>query len=78
MTFQFDSNKDFEGNLEDFLSHMDDQDAEMGAILRAHIDALLVADDDAARRGARTLFNMGVKNALDEHLEEKLGKEGDQ
>jgi hypothetical protein len=78
MTFQFDSKKDFEENLEDFLTHMDDQDAEMGAILRAHIDSLLVANDDAERRGARTLFNMGVKGALDEHLKKKLGEGDDQ
>lgn len=78
MTFQFDGKKDFEENLEDFLAHMDDEDADMGAILRAHIHALLVANDDAARRGARTLFNMGVKSALDEHLKEKLAKEDDQ
>ena len=78
MTFQFDDKKDFDENLEDFLAYMDDQDSDMGVILRAHIDALLVANDDAARRGARALFNMGVKSALDEHLKDQLTKEEDQ
>lgn len=77
MVFRFDDSKDFGANLEGFLNHMEGQDAEMGAILRAHVNSLLDATDDAERRGARALFNLGVVPALDNLLELSLKKDAD-
>ncbi len=48
-TFMFDESKDFEANLTDFLNYMCTDNAEMGAILSAHISKLKGASDDALR-----------------------------
>jgi len=69
MEFRFDDSSDFNANLEQFLAYMEMQDAEMGAILRAHVGPLLSATDDAKRRDARALFNGSVTSALDQLLQ---------
>jgi hypothetical protein len=76
MSFHFDDTKDFASNLESVLTHMEDEDPEMGAILRAHIACLQDAADDAERRGARALFNLGVVADLDKLLAQTLKKKG--
>ena len=60
--------------MESFLAYMESEDAEMGGILRAHVDFLLPATDDAERRGTRTLFNLSVTPRLDEPLRKALVK----
>jgi hypothetical protein len=75
MQFRFDESKDFSANFERFLAHMEGKDAEMGAILRAYVQSLLPATDDAARRGARAVFNLGVTPELDKILERSLKKD---
>jgi hypothetical protein len=65
MTLRFEDTDDFKTNLERFLTYMESEDPEMGAILRAHAGSLLDAKDDAARRGARALFNFSVTSELD-------------
>jgi hypothetical protein len=63
---QFDDTKSFDHNLELFLTHMDAVDADLGTILRTHVDKLKGALDDSTRRDARTLFNEGIVASLDE------------
>ena len=65
-TFSFDESKGFDANLEAFLDHMSAEDAEMGAILRAHAARLKGAVGDARRRSARADFNQAVKESLDQ------------
>lgn len=67
---QFDNTKSFDDNLETFLTHMEVEDAEMGAILRTNIDTLKGVSDDSARRRARTEFNANIVSSLDEKLKE--------
>lgn len=67
---EFDNTKSFDENLELFLSHMEVEDPEMGAILRSHIAGLKNVSDDTARRRARTDFNSKIVSALDEKMEE--------
>lgn len=64
--FQFDDALSFEENVEAFLTAMDEEDAEMGKILRDNFDKFLpsiVGDDDPKQ--ARPLFNSAVMAALD-------------
>lgn len=76
MAFQFDDTEDFTANLKSFLDYMEQQDPEMGAILRKHVSDLTTVMDDSQRRGARLLFNIGVNASIDEHLIDLLDKEG--
>ncbi len=76
MTYHFDDTKDFAANLDGFLNYMEQQDPEMGSILRKHISALTTAADDSQRRGARALFNLGVKSSIDENLKGLLEMDG--
>jgi hypothetical protein len=62
---QFDESKGFDGNLEEFLLHMESIDAELGAILRANISELKGATYEKARKDARDSFNAKVVTALD-------------
>lgn len=65
---QFDEAKSFDENIEVFLLHMETEDAELGAILRSHIDGLKGAYDDRTRHDARTAFNESIVTSLDEAL----------
>lgn len=67
----FDETNGFDGNLEEFLQHMESIDAELGGILRANIDRLKGVTYEKARRDARDSFNAGVVTALDSMMEEK-------
>ena len=67
---KFDNTKSFDENLELFISRMENEDPEMGSILRSNIGELKVASDDTGRRGARTNFNSKIVTALDEKLNE--------
>lgn len=62
---KFDESKGFDGNLEDFLQHMESIDAELGKILRDNIDELKGATYEKARKEAREKFNPKVVAALD-------------
>jgi len=68
---EFDDTKGFDENLDFFLSGMENEDPEMGAILRANIDGLKVASDDNSRRRARADFNSKIVTALDDKLKEE-------
>jgi len=61
----FDENNGFETDLENFLVHMESADAELGKILRTHIDELKNATYEKARKDARTAFNAKVLTSLD-------------
>jgi uncharacterized SAM-dependent methyltransferase len=65
---QFNETDSFDDNIEAFLTHMEAKDAELGAILRTHVERLEGAYDDRTRRDARTAFNEGVLTSLDEAL----------
>ena len=75
MTLRFEERADFKTNLERFLTHMESEDREMGAILRAHTVSLVKAQDDASRRAARAQFNLSVTSALDGLLKKNPGKD---
>ncbi len=62
----FDESKSFDANLEDFITSMEGEDAELGAILREHISELKGATYEKARRDARTSFNDKVIKSLDQ------------
>lgn len=64
MSLRFDEKEDFKTNLERFLTYMESEDPEMGAILRANVSLLQNVTDDATRRTARTLFNLNVTSQL--------------
>lgn len=70
----FDENRGFEGDLEEFLAHMESVDAEMGKILRDNIDELKNATFEKARKEARERFNAKVVEALNK-LEEEEDKD---
>lgn len=71
MTLRFEEDDDLNTNLERFLSHMESEDPEMGAILRAHAATLLTAQDDTSRKTARTAFNARVIVDLEALLSKK-------
>jgi hypothetical protein len=75
MTLRFEEGDDFKTNLDRFLTHMESEDPEMGAILRAHTASLLKAHDDASRRDARARFNLSVTSDLDGLLKKNPGKD---
>ena len=75
MTFRFDEEDEFKANLERFLAHLEAEDPEMGAILRAHSASLLSAQDDASRKAARDSFNRSVKADLDGLLKKDADKD---
>ena len=64
--FRFDPARHFADNLEEFLRHIEAEDAEMATILREHCGLLLGVDSDAKRKAARTAFNNAVKSKLQE------------
>jgi len=74
MTLRFEEVDEFKTNLERFLAHMESEDSEMGAILRAHSASLLSAQDDASRKAARDAFNRSVTSDLDVLLKKHAGK----
>jgi fatty acid/phospholipid biosynthesis enzyme len=68
----FDESNGFEGNVENFLKHMESIDAELGKILRDHIGELKNATYERARKEARATFNAKVVDDLDKlHSEEE-------
>ncbi len=73
-SFYFNPADSFEENLDSFLQHMANEDAELGSVLRAEASRLKGAVDDSRRRIARTDFNEAVKIALDKML--SASKEG--
>lgn len=75
MTLRFEEKDDFKANLERFLAQMESEDLEMGAILRANIDFLQNAKDDASRKTARASFNRSVMLELDELLKTSFDKD---
>lgn len=68
---RFDESKGFEGNLDEFLKHMESIDPGLGKILRDHIDELKNATYERARREAREAFNTSVVQELDALLEQE-------
>lgn len=68
---QFDEKNGFDGNLENFLKHMEKVDSEMGKILRDNISELKGATYEKARKEARENFNAKVVAALDSLKEEE-------
>ena len=75
MTLRFEEGDDFKTNLERFLTYMEGEDPQMGAILRTRAASLLKAQDDATRRAARAQFNLNVKSDLDGLLKKNPGKD---
>lgn len=73
--FKFDATKRFDENLESFLSYMEKEDPEMGAILRAHIDTLKGPVNEASRSSGRTSFNTSVLADLNDLLPTENGGE---
>ena len=63
MAFIFDSNKTFDENLTDFLTHLDGVDPECAKILRANLNVLL--GDGSQARANRAAFNEAVLKELD-------------
>lgn len=69
MTFDFDDQKRFSQNLDDFFAAMEQVDTDMARILRANADKLaLIVRDGERNTAARTEFNAAVAAALDEML----------
>lgn len=71
--FRFNSANDFETNLYAFLQYMEQEDAELGAVLSGEAYRLKGVDE-SGRRTARVDFNSAVKLALDKKL--SVTKEG--
>jgi hypothetical protein len=64
--FRFNENEPVSANVEAFLLHMEQSDAQMAAILRANIDKLISIVQNGERNGsARQDFNTTIALALD-------------
>ena len=73
MILRFEEKDDFKTNVEQFLAHMENEDPEMGAILRANMGSLQSATDEASRKTARVSLNLSVMAELDSLLDKSLG-----
>ena len=73
-TFDFDEDKSFEENLDQFLHFLTDEDAEMANVLRSSLEYLTGVTSESDRSSARTKFNESVLQNLKRIVadEEKL------
>lgn len=71
--FRFNPASNLDTNLESFLQYMENEDTELGSVLRAEIARLRDVGEDR-RTAARTTFNEVVKTALDNMLSAQEGR----
>jgi len=70
-SFEFDPQESAERNIEKFLYHLEQQNAEMAKLLRSNIGKMIPLPDGQKRTAARSAFNSAIKTALDKVLAKK-------
>jgi len=67
---RFDPSSSFSDSYDGLKAALIEIDPDLAAILTEHLDPLLGAEDDDARRKRRDTFNRRVKTSLDSRPEE--------